>query len=381
MTRAPRWLTPAVAGFAAALAAPPALSDSGELGPGLFDVEQRRAELQQPDYAEARDACLAMAVEDVVPLPEPVDGLYPTDGYGTDHGTEDYAWAMMVLSGRSLAGDVTATGLVIDGLISWAEADALENTPTHYDPFFALKRTMLPTMVAYRIVADEMTMEDSALVQAWIDGLVRRLDVEFGGAVDRSNHRYAADLALMAWGSITRDQGLIDNGLERYSIALGQARPDGSLPLETQRGARAMWYTDVALGELTQMAQIADVNGMDLYSRAEDGMGHAAMLGFLLDVLETPGRIFPYAAENVVPGPSDDYRSQDLSFLVTRGQGRHYMAWTEAFLTTGPDTPELRRLGAFFATELAGLRPLIDDWSGGNATCFWMQPDSARPTQ
>jgi poly(beta-D-mannuronate) lyase len=236
-------------------------------------------------------------------------------------------------------------------------------------------------MVSYRIVADQMSPEDSALVRDWIDGLVRRVDAEFGGAVDHSNHRYLADLTLMAWGSITRDQTLIDKGLGRYSIALDQARPDGSLPLETQRGARAAWYTDVALGELTQMAQIAELNGVALYPVAEHGMSHAQLLGFLLEVLENPARILPYAAVNATPGPTDDYRSQDLGFLETRGHGRHYMAWTEAFLATGPDTPQGRRLGAYFAAELAAMRPLIDDFSGGNATCFWMQPAAARPSQ
>ena len=370
----------AVAAVAAGLAAPHAFAE--ELGPGFFDVEQRRAELQQPDYAEARDACLAVATEDALPLPAPLAGLYPTDDYGTDNSSEDYAWAMMVLGGRSLAGDAEATGILVEGLIAWAEADALEDTPTHYDPFFALKRTMLPTMVAYRIVADQMTAEDSALVRDWIDGLVRRVDVEFDAEVDRNNHRYLTDLALMAWGSIARDQALLDKGLGRYAIALGQARPDGSLPLETRRGARAMWYTNVSLGELTSMAEIAGASGAALYPTAVDGgMTHATMLGFLLDVLETPGRILPYAAENVVPGPTDDYRSQDLGFTVTRGHGRHYMAWTEALLATAPDSAPARRMADYFTAELADLRPLIDEYAGGNATCFWMQPPAARPSQ
>lgn len=371
--------------IAAALAITAALPATGalaaDLGPALFDVDQRRAELQLPEFAAVRDACLAVSADDVLPLPEPVDGLYPTDAYGTDHASQDFAWAMMVLGGRSLAGDGAATALAIEALTRWAAADALEASPTHYDPFFAIKRTMLPTMVSYRIVADRMSPEDSALVRNWIDGLVRRLDATFDGDVDHNNHRYLADLALTTWGSIIGDQALYAKGAERYAIALEQARVDGSLPLESRRGSRAMWYTNVSVGELSTMAQVARANGDDLYGLSARGINHAALLGYLVDVLETPALILPYAVENTVPGPSDDYRQQDLGFTETRGHGRHYMAWVEAVLAQDDGSPAAARLRAYADAELTASRPLIDDYSGGNATCFWMRPPAVTSSQ
>ena len=371
--------------MAAAVAVTAALPATGalaaDLGPALFDVDQRRAELQLPEFAAARDACLAVSADAVLPLPEPVAALHPTAEYGTDHASQDFAWTMMVLGGRSLAGDGAATTLLIEALTRWTAADALEASPTHYDPFFAIKRTMLPTMVSYRIVADRMTPDDSALVRDWIDGLVRRLDATFDGDVDHNNHRYLADLALTTWGSIIRDQSLYAKGAERFAIALEQARPDGSLPLEARRGSRAMWYTNVSVGELSSMAQVARANGDDLYGLSAAGVDHAAMLGYLVDVLETPALILPYAVQNTVPGPSDDYRQQDLGFTETRGHGRHYMAWVEAVLAQDDGSAAAARLRAYVEAELATLRPLIDEYSGGNATCFWMRPPAATSSQ
>ena len=76
---------------------------------------------------------------------------------------------------RSTAAMLANRRVVVDAARRLAQVnptqDALEASPTHYDPFFAIKRTMLPTMVSYRIVADRMTPEDSALVRDWIDGL------------------------------------------------------------------------------------------------------------------------------------------------------------------------------------------------------------------
>ncbi|MEZ5667941.1 MAG: alginate lyase family protein [Alphaproteobacteria bacterium] len=361
------------------LAAGPAVA--ADLGPGLFDVDQRRAELQRPDYEAVRAACLAVAVEDALPLPEPVAALSPTDDYGTDHASQDFAWSVMVLGGRSLAGDADATALLVEALTGWATAGALEQTPTHYDPFFALKRTLLPTIVSYRIAADSLTPAQDALVRGWLDGLVRRIDATFDGDVDRNNHRYLADLVLMTWGSVVGDDALYAKGEARYATALGQARADGSLPLESRRGARALWYSNIATGELSTMAQVARAAGRDLAATEVDGRGHDLLLGFLVDALETPGLVLPYAVENTIPGPGDDYRDQDFGFTEPRGHGRHYMAWTEALLAQPADTPARARLAGYFAATLAAARPLIDEYAGGNATCFWMRPAAALPGQ
>jgi poly(beta-D-mannuronate) lyase len=340
-------------------------------GPATFDVEARRAELQQPEFAPARAACLA-EIEGEPAFPEPVAALAAFDSVGADPAGAEFAGAVMVLAGRSLAGDGDATAALAAGLARWADAGALRQTPADDEPFRAMTRVLLPTAVAFRIVAGEMEPGRRALVEGWLDGLVRRLDTGVDVAAD--GHRYLADLVLMTWGSVIQDRDLFARGIARFEAAMDQARADGSLPLETRRGARAIWYSNLAVGELAMMLQVAELNGADLRRDLSGGGAFDGVLGYLASVLATPQLILPYAVENHSPGPAASYRSQDLGFTTTRGHGRHYMAWAESAAIQALDAPAAALIRAYAGTRLVGLRPLIDDYAGGNTTCFYWRP-------
>ena len=146
-------------------------------------------------------------------------------------------------------------------------------------------------------------------------------------------------------------------------------RPDGSLPLETRRGARALWYQRHAIASLVVIAEIAALQGVDLYGYRVDGRDLHLGLRFLLDGIDDPSRVWPYAAANDKPGPQPDYRHQDLGFLEPRGHGRHYMAWAEIYLARFPLRPESRRLTTLLTKP--GFRPMLDDYSGGDTTCMF----------
>lgn len=113
---------------------------------------------------------------------------------------------------------------------------------------------------------------------------------------------------------------------------------------------------------------------MDLYGLTVDGKSLHDAVRFLLDGIENPGLVEGYAAENHRPGLDEDWTQQDLSFLVTRGHDRHYMAWAEIYIARFGDRPEARRLEKLLATADPGFRPMIDDYSGGDTTCFFYVP-------
>jgi poly(beta-D-mannuronate) lyase len=181
----------------------------------------------------------------------------------------------------------------------------------------------------------------------------------------------------MAWGALTGDDRAFQEGIDAYRRALADMRPDGSLPLETRRGARALWYQRHALASLVTIAEMAAVQGQDLYGLEVDGRTIHTAVRFLLDAVDDPRRVWRYAAANERPGPEGDPRRQDLGFLARRGHGRHYMAWAEMYLARFPDRPESRRLLALLARADPSFRPMIDDYSGGDATCFFARPEAA----
>ena len=341
---------------------------------GLFDVKARKAFLAQNPSSDARKACLAVDADAKWLNIEVIKGLTTTEGYGTDRSGNQYAWAVMVLSGRALAGDKRAEEMLKTFLLKWADASAFSETEKIHDAYYALKRLMLPTVVAYSIIRDGLSDDEKQKLIVWIDPLVRRTDQIFEGSVDYNNHRYLADSVLMAWGSLTGDQELYQKGLDRFRVILDDARADGSLPLETRRGARALWYMRQSLTSMTVMAEIAAGGQDDLFdATASDGKKKSmwTVLSYWMNGMTNPILVNAYSAENYIPGPEQDFMKPDFGFLENRGNGRHYLAFLEALAVHEPANFAQRRAGALLEREGANERPLIDEFAGGNATCFW----------
>ncbi|WP_445503633.1 alginate lyase family protein [Microvirga sp. G4-2] len=338
---------------------------------GVFDVEQRRVALSQPVFAGIRAACLAIPRDASWNALKPITGLKATEGYGTDGAANDYAWAVMVLTGRALAGDVASETALRDLLLAWSKANALAQTEVENDAYYALKRVLLPTVVGYSVVQRGLDDEQRRVIAGWIYPLVRKIDSNFDGSVDHNNHRYLTDSVLMAWGVVAGDEQLYAKAIGRYRTILSEARADGSLPLETRRGARALWYMRQSLSSMTVMAEIAAARGADLYGLNEGGVTFDRILSYTLNGITEPHVVLAYASENYIPGDESDFRKPDLGFLTKRGHGRHYMAWAEAVLSRDRAGLATRRLKALFMRSLKNERPLIDEFAGGNATCIW----------
>ena len=210
-------------------------------------------------------------------------------------------------------------------------------------------------------------------MERWLDCLVRRVDRRFDGDVDHNNHRYLADSVLMAWDAAIGDSTLYAKGIARLRTAFEQMRGDGSLPLETRSGARALWYTRQAMASFVVMAEIAALKGDDLYALSVGGRSIDTGLHFFLSAVHSPLLVTPYAVENYIPGPSEDWTRQDLSMLHTRPHGCHYLAWDEAYVARRGTTITGESLAALLDRHgVPAERPLIDEYSGGNGTCFWM---------
>ncbi len=343
-------------------------------GGALFDVQQRREELQAKAFESARAACLAPKAPTVEDL-DPIDGFESTEGYGADRAARDFNWAVMILSGRALAGDGEAGQRLGDLLVRWAEAGAFEETEEQHDAYFALKRSFLPVVVAYSIVRDSLDAKAAARTGAWIDGLVRRVDRRFDGEVDHNNHRILADGLLSAWGALIEDDALLDRGDARLRMVLASADRSGALPLELRRGSRALWYQRLALDGLVVIAEALRTAGRpDPYAVRASGVSLETLSAGLLNGVTAPTTVMRQTSINYIPGPSERYWEQDLGFLDRRGHDRHYLAFGEILRGQLPQGLTRRRFEGFMARHADDERPLIDEFVGGNATCFWWQP-------
>ncbi len=341
----------------------------------LIDPVARRAELR----AAGPGALSLCAAEDLRLRTWPAPGpLGPTGGNATDTRLNPVAWLLMRAAGVVLAEDEPeARANLVEALDRWARASALE-APASADANtrFAINRFLLPAVVAWAVVRDapEASPALRRRVEAWLARLAAAARARLEGQRPEeptadNNHAYLAASAVMAVGALSGDDAAFALGLSTYRRALARMRPDGSLPAETARGARALWYQRQAIASLVTIAELAALQGYDLWGLEIEGRSLHRAIRFLLDAIDDPAQVLAYAAENRSPGPSADWRRQDLSFLERRGHGRHYMAWVEAYRARFPTRPETAQLEALLF-RAGDPRPLVDEFAGGNLSCL-----------
>lgn len=339
----------------------------------LVDPASRRATIRA---AAAEDLC---AVQELRARSWPSPGaLVARDGHATDTRLNPVAWFVMRAAAAGFGSDdAAARAAVGKALDRWAREEALLRPPPRDAvAFYAVNRFLLPIVVGWALVRDapEIEPDARARIETWLARLAQRSQERLRSqrpqeTSARNNHAYLAASAVMAWGALAGDDAAFSLGLRTFQQGLSDMRADGSLPLETARGARALWYQRHAVASLVVIAELAARQGYDLWSLELDGKSLHHAIAFLLDAIDDPSRVLAYAAENRNPGPSPDWRNQDLSFLVRRGHGRHYMAWVEAYLARFPERTEAHRLRQLLV-RTGTHRPLIDELAGGNASCL-----------
>jgi poly(beta-D-mannuronate) lyase len=117
-----------------------------------------------------------------------------------------------------------------------------------------------------------LTPVQSAAINAWMKTVAGQVEDYFeglhqkGATSGRNNHFYWAGFAVMAAGIAANDRSLYHWGSGTYTFGVDQIRPDGTLPLEMDRGQRALHYHLFALAPLVTMAELASANGDDFYA-------------------------------------------------------------------------------------------------------------------
>ena len=373
----------------ALLATGVALSAAAE-PPELETFQVTRPDALLFDRAARREALAAMPQSQRELMCGAGEGGWPEHGvvqnvYNGKQPGEGFALTIMVAAAAAFGTDEGAAAeAAISNLRRWAEGDALSRFKENPAPsmYYNLDRTLLPVIVTFSLVRDHpgMAASDRERIEAWLDNLVwrrgpgRERDPDLTSS--QNNHRYLSDSVTMAWGILRGDDDGFRAGVEAYVAALGQMREDGSLPLETARGSRALSYQRHAITSLVAIAEMAAAQGYDLYGiEGPEGQSIHRAIAFLLDGIDQTSRVWAYAQENDNPRAYRNYKVQDLGFMTSRGHGRHYMAWTEAYLARFPDTGLADRLRQALAEFGPAEPPLIDDYSGGNMSCFFAPPD------
>ena len=192
------------------------------------------------------------------------------------------------------------------------------------------------------------------------------------------NHAVQSSLAAMSFGAWVSDDEYFKTGLEQWHITLDSMRKDGSLPIETRRGAAALYYHGRTISGLIQLAERARAQGIDLYGQSPSpGATIHRAVKFFVDAVENPELVLPYAVANHAPKGGSRYSDYNRQHLGGLGST---MGWIAPYARQFPDHPNVRRMRNF-DPSVSYLAPHLfraakrygysAEWIGVDATCFY----------
>ena len=142
-------------------------------GEVLLDPAARLRELAMLPTPLRNAWCLVGAAPSVEPAPVAMLHDRP---YGPDTASEPFALAVMTDAAAGVAGDAGARRRLVDLFDRWAEAGALTQLERpSANTYYALDRTLLPTLVAFALVRDwaELKPLPRLRIQSWLEQLAR----------------------------------------------------------------------------------------------------------------------------------------------------------------------------------------------------------------
>ena len=258
-------------------------------------------------------------------------------------------------------GNIEACENVKRVILDWAKADAAQRTgpsdheAKHWNDTLTVNLYIAsPMMAGYSFAKQRISVpeEEDKIIKDWFKKIVKKnqhLMYELKRykqgtqaiGVPRSAHNHALSSAIshMQLGILLNDSKLFKKAFRNYENAIRHQRKDGSMPIETRRGGRAIFYQGRAMTALTTIAIIAENQGYNIWDYEHKGKNFHNIVKFFIDFTENNEIVFKYAKENRWPGPAKNYKVQDLDSRSSSNWG-----WLFAYASRFPDHKNIQRL-------------------------------------
>ena len=258
-------------------------------------------------------------------------------------------------------GNIEACENVKRVILDWAKADAAQrkgpsdHEAKHWNDTLTVNLWVAsPMMAGYSFAKQRITVpdEEDKIIKDWFKKIVKKnqhLMYKLGlykqgtqaVGVPRSAHNHALSSAIshMQLGILLNDNKLFKKAFKNYENAIKYQRKDGSMPIETRRGGRAMFYQGRAMTALTAIAVIAENQGYNIWDYEHKGKNFHNIVKFFIDFTENNEIVFKYAKEMKAPGPAKDFKKQDLD-----GSSSSHWGWLYAYATRFPNHENIQRL-------------------------------------
>lgn len=222
------------------------------------------------------------------PPPSPIKIVDISNGYGDRNSSLDQALDYLQKQSSLIrfTNSSTYKDELRETLVNWAKNKSLRNgirsgagnekinPPVN---FYVL--TLVESILAATSeVVDDFTPDEKVIVYKWLNEVV--IDVGNSTYWYRSdNKEYLKAYIVLLWAIMVDDQKLIQKVINVYKNAIHEMRPDGSFPIDSQRGAMGNHYTYFSTHNLTLIAALLkQKKNIDLFSYEVEGRSiHSAV--------------------------------------------------------------------------------------------------------
>lgn len=171
----------------------------------------------------------------------------------------------------------------------WASKNAMLGT-VNYVGISVRHWTLASLSSAYGQIRDEESLnaEENIKVRAWLRALAYAVIADYDAPKNKreNNLAYWAAWSVTMTGIALNDYNLYQWGMKRGMNAIGDIAADGTLPLEMERGSKALLYHQFALTPLLMLAEAGVANGFNMYD-LNNGYLHRLAKRVLVGI-ETP---------------------------------------------------------------------------------------------
>ena len=330
-----------------------------------FKQIKKKAEINNPEIIFPIPANLKNCQTELYVSPEnnfvtPVLKVEAPEGYGLDdrfnHAQNKFENFSFPCSG----GNIEACKNVKRVILEWAKANAAQRTgPSdhegrHWNDTLTVNLYIAsPMMAAYSFAKQVINIPENEdkIIKDWFKKIVKKnqhlmyglKNYDYGGAsgVPRRAHNHALSSAVshMQLGVLLNDSKLFRKAFKNYEAAIKYQRKDGSMPIETRRGGRAMFYQARAMNALAVIALIAENQGYNVWDYEHKEKNYHNIVKFFIDFTENNEIVFEYAKSMKHPGPAKNYKKQDLNSRSSSNWG-----WLYAYVSRFPDHENVQRL-------------------------------------
>ncbi len=291
----------------------------------------------------------------------PVLKVEAPSGYGLDDRFNYALGKFEDLSFPCSGGNVEACKNVKKVILEWAKVNAAHRTgPSdgegrHWNDTLTVNLYIAsPMMAAYSFAKQAISIpdEEDRMIKDWFKTIVKKnkhLMYEYSnykagsgatGIPKRAhNHALSSAISHMQLGILLNDNKLFRTAFKNFEAAIKYQRKDGSMPIETRRGGRAMFYQARAMNALAVIAILAENQGHNIWDYDYKGKNYHNIVKFFIDFTENNEIVFKYAKSMKHPGPAKNYKKQDLNSRSSSNWG-----WLYAYVSRFPDHENVQRL-------------------------------------